>query len=327
MKNLLFLGWILALVVAGCRSNERDTILSKPPFASITDSIRKFPDRADLVLQRALLLSQNKMHELATADYKKAWEMAQEEVTALQYASNLILTNKTDEAITLLTECRKKFPADTEIARRLSELYAQNGRRKEALKLYDDMIRQDSTNFMFWFEKGRLLIKLDDSTAAIEALEKSFALQPLYYNGLELANIYSNQNNPRVLDICDYIIARDSTGEILDARLLKGIYYSNKKQYEEALKYFDECIRLNWKFDQAHIEKGIVYFDRKDFKQALESFKVAATVSNTNPDAYFWMGRCFEEMKEKEQAHENYQTALTFDPTMDEAREGYQRTK
>ncbi len=327
MKNLLYLFWMLALVSVGCKSDERDQYLSRPPFASVTDSIRRFPDRADLYLQRALLFSENKMPELATPDYKKAWEIAQEEVTALNYASNLIMINKTDEALALLTDCRKRFPKDSEIARRLGELYASRGRRKEALSVYDDMIRQDSGNFMSWFEKGRLLLKLDDSAAAINAYEKSFALQPLYYNGLELANIYSNQNNPRLLDICDFIISKDSTGEILDARLLKGIYYSNLKNYPEALKYFDECIRLNWKFDQAHIEKGIVFFDKKDYKQALESFKVAATVSNTNPDAYFWMARCFEELKDKEQARENYETALTFDPMMEEAKEGLERIK
>jgi tetratricopeptide (TPR) repeat protein len=266
------------LVQFGCTSSgsEKNSILSQPPYAAITDSIKQFPDNAGYYLARAILLSQNNLHEIATADYRKAWELNPDEAVALEYASNLRLLNKTEAALLFLNECRKQYPKNSEFGRRLSELYAESGRRKEALAEYDKLIEQDSLNFMAWYERGLLLSILEDTAEAISALERSYQIQPINYTGLALANIYSAQQNPRILVICDDILSRDSTGEIVDALMLKGIYYSDKKDYKTALELFEECIRRDWKFTQAHIEKGIIFFDQKDFPNALEAFKLAA---------------------------------------------------
>ena len=167
--------------------------------------------------------------------------------------------------------------------------------------------------------------KLKDTIAAIDALERSFSLQPLAYSGLALADIYSARQNPRVLAICDAILSRDSTGEMVDAIMLKGIYFSDKEDYSTALKYFEECIQRDWKFTQAHIEKGIVYFRQKKYPEALEVFNKAVEVSTTNPDGYFWLGRTYEAMKDIKLARENYERSLSLDPTIDEARDALKR--
>ncbi len=317
---------ILALVVSSCGSSPNTSdIFSKPPFASISDSIKRFPDKPELYLQRALLLSQSNLHDLATPDYKKAWEIAQEEVTALEYASNLILVNKTEEAINFLKDCQKRFAGNNEITRRLSELYAQNGRRREALAEYDSILGNDSTNFLAWYEKGILLTKLRDTAEAILCLKQSYFIQPTMYTGLALADIYSSQTNSAVLEICDDILKRDTTGFVPDALLLKGIYYSDIRQYPQALEVFEKCIAMDWKFVDAHIEKGIVYFEQKEFNKALDAFKISATVANTNADSYYWMGRSYEQLKMKELAIESYERALSFNPGIIEAEEGLKR--
>ena len=309
-----------SVVISSCGSGTwAPDLFTKPPFASITDSIKRFPDKPELYLQRALLLSQNNQHDLATADYKKAWELAQEEVTAMEYASNLILVNQTQEAMKFLQDCKQKFPGNKEITRRLSELYAQNGMRKEALAEYDSILAADTANFLAWYDKGILLSKLRDTAEAIVCLQRSYAIQPINYVGLALANIYANQLNPSVLAICDDMLKRDTTGGLVDALFLKGVYYSDTHQYAQALSLFENCMKLDWKFVDAHLEKGIVFFEQKDYNKALDVFKIAATVANTNGDAYYWMGRCFEELKMKEQAVENYERALSFDPSIVEA--------
>jgi tetratricopeptide (TPR) repeat protein len=316
----------LALFVACNEERSADSgALTKPPFKSFTDSIKSFPNDPRFYLGRALLLSQKNMHDLATADYRKAWELSGDEGVALEYASNLLLVNQPNEALNLLKECRQKFPENLEFNRRISELYAQMGKRAEALAEYDTIIGRDSLNFMAWYEKGLLLKNLRDTPAAIEALERSFAIQPIAYTGLALAELYSASQNPRLLQICDYIISKDSTGEMVDAIMLKGIYYSDKKEYNKALEHFEECIKRDWKFTQAHIEKGIVYFEQRDYANALATFQMATTVSNTNADTYYWLGRTYEAMNDKQQARENYERSLSLDPRVREAREALKR--
>jgi tetratricopeptide (TPR) repeat protein len=318
---------LMALLQAGCGNSDGEPgkILSQPPFAALADSIKKEPDNPRHYLARAILLSQNNHHELATPDYYKAWQLSSDEAVALEYISNLLLVNRTGDALSFLDECRKKFPDNLEFGRRLSEIYAQLGKRKEALAEYDKILEQDSLNFMAWYEKGLLLVKLNDTAAAIEALEKSYSIQPVNYTGLALANIYSSQENPRVLAICDDILQRDSTGEVSDALLLKGIFFSDKKDFAKALSLFEECIKRDWKFIQAYLEKGIVYFKQKDYPKALETFQMATTVSSTNGDAYYWLGRVYEETNDKKQAIENYERAYSLDKTIIEAQEALDR--
>ena len=328
-KLLVFVPVLLFVLflLSACTESGADAgkILTQPPYAAYTDSIRQFPTNPGFYLARAILLSQSNFHEIASADYKKAWDLSQDEGVALEYASNLRLLNRNEEALLFLNECRKKFPNNREFGRRLSELYAETGRREQALEEYDKLIKEDSLNFMAWYERGLILNMLGDTAEALVSLERSYSIQPVNYTGLALANIYSAQQNPRILLICDDILRRDSTGEMIDALMLKGIYYSDKKEYTPALELFEECIRRNWKFIEAHLEKGKIFYYQKDYQKSLETFKMAITVSNTDADAYFWLGRVYEELKDYEQAKENYQRALSLDRRITEAKDALKR--
>lgn len=334
MKARFFLLYLIfSLLTIGFSSCGDENVpvsvlqLDQPPYAGLTDSIRQFPDRPELYLSRALMLSQNNEHEAATGDYKKAWELSKDEGVAIEYAANLQLTGDLKTCFAFLQQCQKDFPDNAEFTRRISELYAMAGKREEAVAEYDKILARDSTNFMVLYDKGVLLAKIGDTNQAIEVLEKSYSIQPITYTGLALANIYSMRQHPRLIDICNDIIKKDSTGEMVDAVFLKGIYYSDKKDYTKALEQFEECIKRDWKFTDAHIEKGIVYYEKKDFKQALEVFKLAATVSNTNADTYYWIGKCQEALQNTTEAIQNYERANSLDPDMKEAREALRRLK
>lgn len=318
---------LVLLVCISCNQNTSknpESALSHPPYKSITDSITAAPKDGELYLVRALRLSQNGQHELATADYAKSWELAPNEATALQYVSNLMLVDEPAVAVKLLKECIEKYPSSIDFNRRLSEVYAQVGAYEEAMEQYDQLLSRDSANFETWFEKGTLLVQLKDTANAIKAFEKSYSLQPIGYNGLSLANMYASTLNPKALTLCDELIARDSA-VLNEATFLKGAYYSDTKQYALALQQFEDCITRDWKFTDAYIEKGIVLFEQKQFNEALTVFKMASTVSNTNPDAYYWMGRCFEATGKRDDALLNYTRAVALDKQFKEAREAIRR--
>jgi len=332
-----FIQWSAALLIANlllltaCNEINEDrspkNILRNPPYAGLTDSIKKFPSDPALYLQRALLLSQNNRHEFATSDYKKSWELRPEANTALEYISNLLMVDDVNEAISLLKEGLKKYPDNTEFGRRLSEVYTQTGKSREALKEYNTILQKDSSNFEIWYDKGVLLAQLKDTPAAIQALENSFSLQPINYSGLALATLYVSAKNPRALEICDILLSTDTAAQQTDPIFMKGIYYSETKNYDKALEQFDECIKRDWKMTDAYIEKGIVWYEQKKYGQSLEIFKLASTVSNTNADTYFWMARCYEALGQKEEAITNYERALSLDRNFAEAWDGVKRLK
>ena len=319
-RFLLYTAFLL--VIIGCNNTDTpEDILSRPPFAGITDSIQRFPSNVDLLLHRGELLSQHDKHELAYLDFKLAWEKQQTEEIAMAYVSNLYLVNRPRQAVTVLEEAIKKFPGNAEFRRRLSEAYIQTGYSTKAMEQYDSILREDSTNFEAWYEKGMLLAEMKDTSGALYAFERSYSLQPLTLNALPLANLYAETKNPKAIALCDELIMKDSAGESLDPIFIKGIFYANTKQYRLAIEQFDECIRKDWKFTDAYLEKGIVLFENKNIDEALQTFKLASTISPRNADTYYWQGRCFEAIGKKEEAMDNYIRAYTLDRSFIEAKQ------
>ena len=334
MKNALKSNIILILSVficaTGCKWDDKNKsgskdILTKPPFAMVTDSIKRFPDNAFLYFQRAEILSQNNLHEIANADYMKSWELKPDEQTGARYASNLSIIGREEDEIRLLQKCIELFPQQPGFKRLLGEAYVEEGKIKQAIGLYDSVLKSDSANFEAWYEKGRLLAQAKDTAGAIFALKNAYAIQPVATYALELAHLYAESNNAIALKICDNVLQSDSSHELTDPFFIKGIYYSNTKQYELARVQFDSCISRDWKFTEAYIEKGIALFKQKNYDAALNTFRMAATVTNTDPDAYFWMGRCYEAVNKKQEAAEYYERAFELDKNFTEAREALKR--
>jgi tetratricopeptide (TPR) repeat protein len=317
------LRWIAAifLLVACNFNNDKVNVLEKPPFAGLTDSIKRYPGNTQLLLRRAEMLSQHDLHELAYNDYRQAWARDSSEAVAAAYISNLFLVNRPREAMRLLESSIRRFPANPDFRRRLSEAYLQSGRSQEALAEYDNMLQVDSTNFEAWFEKGLLLEEMGDTAGAIAALARSYALQPLSMNGVKLANLYAETKDEQALVIADELIRKDSLSESLDPIFIKGIYYANTKQYAHAIEQFDKCIAKDWKFTDAYIEKGIILLEENNIDEALQTFKMANTVSPANPDAFYWQGRCYEAVGKKDEAIENYAKAYALDKSFAEAKE------
>lgn len=328
---LTILGLTLLLTLFSCGGDgERhhadfEQTLQSPPFATLTDSIRQFPEDAALRMKRAISLSQHNLHEVATADYRKAWEISGDENIALQYISNLLLTNQLPRAIELLKEGVAAFPENTEFNRRLGELYTQKGQLAEGLEQYDHIIDKDSTNFEAWFDRGMLLSRMKDTAGAIESLETSFALLPINYSGIPLASLYISRKDPRAVEVCNILLAKDSVEVQAEPVFMKGVFYAETKDYDKALALFDECIRRDWKMTEAYIEKGIILYERKKYDEAMKVFTLAGTVSNADADVYYWMGRCFEATGDRENARVNYQRAYSLDDTFLEARDGIKR--
>ena len=239
--------------------------------------------------------------------------------------SNLTITNKTNDAIKLLQDCIAKFPANEEFKRLLSDVYVQSGKSADALALFNNIIKNDSADADAWYEKGRLQEQIHDTPNAIASLQKAHDLQPTITYTLELANIYAENNNSRALQLCGDVIGRDSSRELTDPFFIKGIYYSNTKQYDAAIVQFDSCIGRDWKLTDAYIEKGIAFFKQKNYDNALNTFRMAASVSFSYPDAYFWIGRCYEAINKKTEAAQYYEKAIMLDKDFTEAKEALKR--
>jgi tetratricopeptide (TPR) repeat protein len=308
-------------------TQQEPAILRTPAFAALSDSIRQFPNNADLYLRRAQLLSQINAHELAGLDYKRTWELRPDPQTALQYAANLSITGESVAKMRLLEQCVHAYPTDVAFRRLLAEANQDAGQPAAALSVYNSLLLQDSLDFETWYEKGVLLAKMRDTTGAILALKKACNIQPVTTYVMELAHLYAETKNPAALKLCDQVIYRDSARELTDPFFIKGIFFSNTAQFGRAIAAFDSCISRDWKFTDAYLEKGIALFKQKNYAAARGTFQLAVTVSNANPDAYFWIGRCLEAVGNQQEAILNYERAVALDRNFSQAQEAINRLK
>lgn len=325
--TLLLIACWLGSCGLGDKTNGFNEVLYKPPFKAVSDSIDQFPANARLLAERAELLSQNNHHDIAYYDYKKSWELQPSEQTGALYASNLFLTGRNKDAIELLKACIAKYPGNAWFTRRLAEAYTQTGKSGDAISLYDALLKTDSANFEALYEKGMLMAQLKDTMQAIRILEQSYRLQPVLQTGLALANLYAETKNERVVALCDALQKRDSAREFVDPVFLKGVYYSNIKDYPRAIALFDECMNRDWRFIEPYLEKGIILFEQRNYDEAIKTFQYASKINYTNADACYWTGRCYEAIGKKEEALDYYYQAVMFDRDLKEAREGIKRLK
>lgn len=326
MKYLL--GFLLLLVIsepACINKNHRSETISSaveinPAYKNLNDSIQQFPRDATLYLRRAIRLTQDNAHEQAYMDFQNAWSLQPLLEIALPYAANLEILGRHAERLVLLDSLNHQYPANEQVTRLLAEAYAAYGKPQQALSIYNEMIAKNSLDPEIQYEKGILLEQLKDTTQAISALKKAYTIQGVATYGLELAHLYAELKNPRALEICDFILKQDSEQLLIDPFFIKGIYYSNIKQYPKSISQFDSCISRDWKTTDAYLEKGRAYFHMENYRSAMQTFNMAITVSPSDPDAYYWLGRCYEAQHLKMDAVNNYRKAISLDKNFIEAR-------
>jgi len=324
MKTSLIL--ILSFLIWGCNSNKDTSspyaeILSQPPFASITDSIRKEPGRDDLYFRRAILLNKNNLPEPALADFKKAWSIAPAETYAVG-VSNILLEKKPDSAILFLRKAIEEIPNSIFIQLSLARAYDAQGKTDEALAACNDLLDNEPGQVNALMLKSDLLLKKEDTTGAIAAMEKAYSAVPSNREiSNRLAYQYAESKNSKALAIADSLISKDSLKFFAEPYYVKGMYYSNMNDREKAIQQFDATIKQDHRFLNAYIEKGKILLDQKKTTAALKTFELANTITPSFPDAWYWMGRCLEILGQKEEAKLNYEKAYGLDKTFTEAKE------
>jgi tetratricopeptide (TPR) repeat protein len=74
------------------------------------------------------------------------------------------------------------------------------------------------------------------------------------------------------------------------------VYHSYIGLDDQAIRIFDSIITSNYTFIDAYIEKGIILHDQKKYPEALKTFQQALRINTKNPELYYWISRCYEGM-------------------------------
>lgn len=330
MKSLVKI-IIPVLILAACGNKESvsafDEILSQPPYAALTDSIKKDPEQDELWFRRAVLLNKNNLPEPALADFRKAWSLKKDDRYAFGI-SKILLDSKPDSAVAFLNGALKEMPNSPFLMINLIHAYQALNKYPEALELCNKLLSVDPGQTDLLKMKADILDATGDSTASTRALEQAYAVNPADVElNYKLAYNYAQTKDPRVLSLCDSLAKADSLGIHAEPYYFRGVYFANINDKAQALSFFNQAIQHDYHFLDAYMEKGILQFDQGKTGDAYKTFNLAMTISPSFADAYYWMGRCQEKQGDKENAQQNYERAYGLDKTLTEARDAAARIK
>ncbi|HMU46488.1 MAG TPA: tetratricopeptide repeat protein [Chitinophagaceae bacterium] len=318
-------------IITSCGDHDESSpyseILSKAPFAGLTDSIRIQPDDAELYYRRALLLNDNNFPEPALADYRKAWSLKKDEYYALGI-STLLLERKPDSAVSFLNEAIKELPNSLSLRLNLARSLNAMNKTDEAIAICMDILKQNPAQVDVLKMTAELLEKKGNHSEGIALLERAYNLVPSDVElNYMLALRYAENKNPKVLSLCDSLIRADSSGERAEPYYYKGIYYSGINEKNKALTFFDEAVKHNYNMLEGYIEKGSILFEMKKYNEALKVFNLLLNISPEYPDSYYWIAKCQQALGQKEEAKLNYQRAYGLDNTFKEAKDSADKLK
>ena len=268
--------FFLTFLLWGCNSTDNSSspfseILSQPPYASITDSIRKQPGRDDLYFRRAVLLNKNTLPEPALADFKKAWSLAPAETYAVG-VSNILFEKKPDSAVLFLRKALEEIPTSLYLQLSLAKAYDAMDKTDDALAACNALLETEPGQVNALVLKSDLLFKKEDSTGAVAALEKAYSFVPSNREiSNKLAYQYAEAKNNKALLLADSLITKDSLNFYAEPYYIKGMFYSNMNDRAKAIQFFDATIKRDHRFLNAYIEKGKILLDQKKTAEALRT--------------------------------------------------------
>lgn len=112
----------------------------------------------------------------------------------------------------------------------------------------------------------------------------------------------------------------DMMGATDEATLLhKGDLYYGNGNMEEALKKYEEALKINPSYGPAYYSEGIIFYDKKDYDKALTAFSEAIKYNPESDVICLWLGKTHMEKGNKAEAKECFSKALKINPENSEA--------
>jgi tetratricopeptide (TPR) repeat protein len=250
-------------------------------------------------------------------------------ITLLALVSSCYNNDDTDTTVVdrekQLKDSIALYPDSLLFRENLIQYYRDNNNYTEALAATQDYLKKDSLSARLWDIEATLYFEEKDTPNSIQAFETAVAIHPDPPYLMSLGSLYAETKDPRALAVADALIKNSNGDELKNALFIKGLYHSTAGDCNNAIPYYDSCLKIDYTFTLAYREKAICFYNMGRYNDALNVLSKAIEIVNTYEEAYYWMGRCHEKLNDKADAIKDYQTAVQIDKDYIEAKDALAR--
>jgi len=177
----------------------------------------------------------------------------------------------------------------------------------------------DDAWVQFWL--GSMREAQGNADAAIDALERALALQPLLIEAqVKLADALVKAGRPaEALAQLETVVTLDPVHRPR-AWYNKGILHLQIGQPEAAADAFAQAAHLDPDLAEAHIQLGSIHLAQQQLDEAAARFRNAILADPTNPAGYGSLGVVYLQRGQNDAARRLFERVLQLDPTNENAR-------
>ena len=152
-------------------------------FSSFDNYRQYFPEDTNAILYTGLAAANAKNNDAAISNYKKLVTTKYSKTMGVysDLASLYLMKKDTASALKVMDEATKKFPKNSDLAKREIELNIQSGNKKEVLQKIETAIANDPKNKTLYYYAGLTYSSAKDYVKAGEYYQKALDIDPNYY--------------------------------------------------------------------------------------------------------------------------------------------------
>jgi tetratricopeptide (TPR) repeat protein len=236
-------------------------------------------------------------------------------------ADGLKLMGEFSTAERFYQELLERFPALPGLREKLAEIYLREGKKDEAAKQLEAVIRNNPRNEQAYYFLGSMAYEEKKLAEAEDYFEKALLLrpefEPVYYDlaGVKIARNKSQE----ALELLEKARSRFKSGFLLE--FYTAMAYSRSKNYDTAMKHLTEAEvmaranepqRLNHNF---YYQVGSVSERKGDYAEAEKYFRKCLELSPNFAEAMNYLGYMWADRGENlEEAKKMIGRAVELEP-------------
>jgi tetratricopeptide (TPR) repeat protein len=176
----------------------------------------------------------------------------------------------------------------------LTELYHSKQFEAALVKVLQ-LIEHHSTDANLFYIQGTCFSGLKKFNDAITSFEKAIALNPEFVLALmKIGSIYiEKEDYPTAQKILLKAYSFEEGSHDINTIYHLGLTYLKLKQYEDAVNYFEQCLKIEPEHIAAINGLGVVYKAKSQFYKAIRFFKQALEINPDFYDTLFNLGSCY----------------------------------